>query len=146
MNKVVNTYWINTRLAAQNSSRTGAAALNIAVARPYTGATTADTRRAAQSRTAGRGGKLVSSFAVFTMVIITMFALCFTVTMRTHAEMRTAATQYETMTTEVESLRNTNTALKQQVERLRTDPRAIETAARERLGMVRPNDIIVPVR
>jgi cell division protein FtsL len=137
---------INAQLATQHSPRSGAAALNIADARPYVGATTVDARSATRDRTARRGGKLISSFAVFSMVIITMFALCFTVTMRTHAEMQSATVQYETMNAEVESLRNTNTALKQQVERLRTDPRAIEAAARERLGMVRPNDIIIPVR
>ena len=152
MNKVANTYWTNPRLAAQTTTRTGATALNMnnlnmtnthsfVPARP---ATAIGARSAA--RAGNRNIRLVSPFAVFSMVIITMCALCFTVTRRTHAEMQTAETQYATIHAEVEDLRNTNSDLKQQVQRLSTDPRAIEAAARERLGMVRPNDIIVPVR
>ena len=79
------------------------------------------------------------------MVIVTMFALCLTVTLRTHAEAQTAASHHASVSAEVETLRDTNTELLRRVEQLRTDPRTIEDAARERLGMVRPNDVIVPV-
>lgn len=146
MNKVANTYWINPRLAAQSSARTGAASLNMTDTRSFIPSRPAVTGARSITRAAKRSSRLVSPFAVFSMVIITMCALCFTVTRRTHAEMQTATTQYATINAEVEALRNTNSDLKQQVQRLRTDPRAIEAAARDRLGMVRPNDIIVPVR
>ncbi len=144
MNKVANSYSINARLVAQNSSR--AEAINLAGVRSFAGTTASDARSIARPRADRRSGRPVSSSAVFVMVILTMFAICFTVTLRTSAEMQTATAQYATVNAEVEALRNTNTELKQQVQRLHTDPRAIETAARERLGMVRPNDIIVPVR
>ncbi len=79
------------------------------------------------------------------MIMLATFALCVTVTMRTHAEMHGAEQKYERMNTDVEKLRNMNAALKQEVEQLRTDPRAIEAAARARLNMVRANEIVVPV-
>lgn len=146
MNKVANSYWINARLAAQNSSRTSAATLNMVDAHPFVNAKPSSTRVASHTRAATRSGRLISPLAVFSIVVITMFALCFTVTMRTHTELQTASAHYENVNAEVEALRNTNTELKHQVKRLHTDPRAIEDAAREQLGMVRPNDIIVPIR
>lgn len=79
------------------------------------------------------------------MIILATFALCVTVTMRTHAEMRGAEQKHARMNTEVERLRNTNAALAHEVQRLRTDPRAIEAAARTRLNMVRPDEIVIPV-
>jgi cell division protein FtsB len=49
------------------------------------------------------------------------------------------------MQTDVEALRNVNQSLKSELQRLRTDPRAIEIAARARLNMVRSNEFVVPV-
>jgi cell division protein FtsB len=49
------------------------------------------------------------------------------------------------MQTDVEALRTLNQSLKTEVERLRNDPRTIESAARERLNMVRSNEYVVPV-
>jgi len=82
---------------------------------------------------------------VFSMVILAMFTLCVTVTLRTQTKMHRAAAHHETISSEVESLRSTNANLAREVERLRSDPRAIEAAARSRLGMVRANEIIVTV-
>jgi cell division protein FtsB len=65
--------------------------------------------------------------------------------MRTRAEVRAASEQYQSIGSEVEALRDSNAALEQEVRRLHTDPRAIESAARTRLNMVRANEIIVPV-
>lgn len=79
------------------------------------------------------------------MVILAMFALCITATMRTHAEMNTAAQTYQQANSEVLMLRNANASLETEVKRLRTDTRTIESAARTRLGMVRPNEIVVSV-
>lgn len=79
------------------------------------------------------------------MIILTTFALCVTVTMRTHAEKRSAAEKYEQVNTDVEKLRSTNDAIKRELQRLRENPRAIETAARTKLNMVRADEIVVPV-
>ena len=137
MNKAANTYWTDTRLSAQRPATRpltlGAPAREIS--RELVG-TRAEVRR--------RGG-LIPSWAVCTMIMLATFALCVTVTMRTHAEMRSAEQKFSQMRTEVQALSNTNDSLKREAERLQHDPRAIEAAARERLNMVRANEFVVPV-
>ncbi len=59
--------------------------------------------------------------------------------------MNLASQQYVRMQTDVEELRNANQSLRSEIEQLSNDPRAIEAAARSRLGMVRANEIVVPV-
>jgi cell division protein FtsB len=59
--------------------------------------------------------------------------------------MNSASQQFERISADVEHLRSTNAAIASEVARLRNDPRAIESAARTRLNMVRANEIIVPV-
>lgn len=137
MNKAANTYWTDSRLAAQRPA-----------ARPLT--LTAPAREISRelvgTRTeVRRRGGLIPSWAVFTMIMLATFALCVTVTMRTHAEMRSAAQRYTQMQTEVQALTNTNDTLRREAARLQNDPRAIEAAARARLNMVRANEIVVPV-
>jgi cell division protein FtsB len=79
------------------------------------------------------------------MILLATFAVCVTVNMRTSAKVQIATEQYSAMQTDVEALRNVNQSLRAEVERLRTDPRAIESAARVRLNMVRSNEFVVPV-
>lgn len=86
------------------------------------------------------------SWVVFCMIMLATFAVCVTVTMRTHAEMRGAEQKAAIMNADVEKIRDSNAALRQEVERLRKDPRAIETAARARLNMVHPNEVVVPLK
>jgi cell division protein FtsB len=59
--------------------------------------------------------------------------------------MSLASQQYVRMQTDVEGLRNTNQSLRHEIEQLSTNPRTIEAAARSRLNMVRPNEIVIPV-
>ncbi|HVF87968.1 MAG TPA: septum formation initiator family protein [Pyrinomonadaceae bacterium] len=80
------------------------------------------------------------------MIILATFAMCATVTMRTHAEMNAAEQKFEQLHTDVEKLRHSNAAIKREVTRMQTDPRAIEAAARTRLNMVRANEIVVPIQ
>jgi len=137
LNKAVNTYWTDSRLATQRPA-----------ARPLTLAAPAReiSRELVGTRTeVRRRGGLIPSWAVFTMIMLATFALCVTVTMRTHAEMRSAEQKFSQITTEVQALSNTNDSLKREVQRLKNDPRAIEAAARARLNMVRANEIVVPV-
>jgi cell division protein FtsB len=77
--------------------------------------------------------------------MLATFAVCVTVTMRTHAARGAAEQKYLQMETEVQSIRDKNTSLRRDVERLRTDQKAKEAAVRERLNMVRANEIIVPL-
>jgi cell division protein FtsB len=79
------------------------------------------------------------------MILLATLAVCVTVNMRTHAKVQIAAQQLNLMQTDVEALRNVNQTLKAEVQRLRTDPRTIELAARARLNMVRSNEYVVPV-
>ena len=65
--------------------------------------------------------------------------------MRTHTRMSTASDQYALMRSDVDGLRSANQSLRVEIEKLSSDPRAIEAAARSRLNMVRTNEIVVPV-
>lgn len=136
MNKVANSYWTDSRLATQRPS-----------ARPLSLPSAAELSRelvGTRSEVRRRGG-VIPSWVVFTMIMLATFALCLTVTLRTHAQMSTAGQRYSQMNTDVQTLRNSNESLRREVERLRKDPRAIEAAARTRLNMVRPNEIVIPV-
>lgn len=91
-----------------------------------------------------RGG-VIPAWVIFGMIILAAFAICVAVTMRTRTRMSLASQQYVRMQTDVEGLRNANQSLRVEIERLKTDPRAIEVAARSRLNMVRANEIVVPI-
>jgi cell division protein FtsB len=80
------------------------------------------------------------------MIILATFALCVSVSMRTRAEVTTAADHYQKMSSNVQQLRESNAVLEQEIRRLYSEPRAIEAAARERLNMVRANEIVVPAQ
>ncbi len=138
MNKAANTYWIDNRLQAQRVATRALPDLASPareLSREIIGTRTEIRRR----------GGLVPSWVAFVTIILATFALCVTVTMRTHAEMRSASQQYEKISSEVVTLRNTNATLASEVNHLRNDPRYIESAARERLKMARANEIIVPI-
>lgn len=138
MNKAANTYWVDNRLQAQRvatRSLPSLASPALDLSREIIGTRTEIRRR----------GGLIPPWAVFVTIILATFALCVTVTMRTHAEMRAASQQYERINSEVETLRNSNATLASEVRRLRTDKRSIESAAREQLKMAHVNEIIVPI-
>lgn len=138
MNKAANTYWTDDRLRAQRvATRTLPTLVPPAreLSRELIGTRTEIRRR----------GGLIPSWVVFTTIILATFAICVSVTMRAHAEKSAASQQHQMLASEVETLRDSNLALEAEVDRLYKDPRAIESAARTRLNMVRANEIIVPV-
>ena len=137
MNKDLNTYWADARLAAQRPAvRT----------LPFTAQVGELSRELIGTRVeVRRRGGLIPSWAIFCMIMLATFALCATVTMRAHAELRAAEQRHGQMASDNEALRNTNDSMRREVQRLRSDPRAIEAAARTRLNMVRANEIVVPV-
>lgn len=137
MNKAANTYWTDSRLSAQ---RPVTRSLTLVAPARELSSELVGTRTEVRRR-----GGLIPSWAVFTMIMLATFALCVTVTMRTHAEMRNAEQKFSQMNTEVQALCNTNDSLKREVQRLQNDPRAIESAARARLNMIRANEIVVPI-
>ncbi|HEX5888192.1 MAG TPA: septum formation initiator family protein [Pyrinomonadaceae bacterium] len=138
MSKVANTYWVDERIRSQRvlpRSANASLASMQQISAEIIGSR-ADVRR--------RGG-IIPSWVVFGMILLATFAVCVTVNMRTRAKFQVAAQQFSVMQSDVETLRNINESLKAEVEELRNDPRAIETAARARLNMVRSNEYVVPI-
>lgn len=136
MSKVANTYWVDERIRAQRvAPRTNSLASVQQISLEILG-TRAEVRR--------RGG-IIPSWVVFGMILLATFAVCVTVNMRTRAKVQIAAQQLTAMQTDVQALRNVNSSLKAEVEKLQKDPRTIEQAARARLNMVRSNEFVVPV-
>jgi len=137
LNKAADTYWTDARLTAQQPA---------ARALPLAGPALELSRELIGTRTeVRRRGGLIPSWAIFTMIMLATFALCLSVTMRTHAEMRAAGQKFEQTRADVQALGNANESLRHEVKRLREDERAIESAARTRLGMVRPGEIVIHV-
>ncbi|HVF28740.1 MAG TPA: septum formation initiator family protein [Pyrinomonadaceae bacterium] len=141
MNKAANTYWTNTRVMTPMTQSHSVRALSgTSPAYELPLPTRAGTRAAIRRRELS-----IPSWVVFCMIILATFAMCATVTMRTHAEMNAAEQKFEQLHTDVEKLRNSNAVIKREVMRMQTDPRAIEAAARTRLNMVRAHEIVVPI-
>ena len=137
MSKVANSYWIDERIRAQRvSPRTNSSLASVQqVSLDIIGSRTEVRRR----------GGIIPSWVVFGMILLATFAVCVTVNMRTRARVQMASQQLTFMQTDVELLRGVNQSLKAEVQRLRTDPRTIELAARAQLNMVRSNEFVVPV-
>jgi cell division protein FtsB len=137
LSRVINSYWVDERIRAQRVvprvSSTFASVKEISL--EIIG-TPSEVRR--------RGG-VIPAWVIFGMIILATFAICVAVTMRTRTKMSLASQQYVRMQTDVEGLRNANQSLRMEIEKLRSDPRTIEAAARSRLNMVRPNEIVIPV-
>ena len=138
MSKVANTYWVDERIRSQRvlPRRANASLASMQQISTEIIGSRAEVRR--------RGG-IIPSWVVFGMILLATFAVCVTVNMRTRARFQVASQQFSVMQTDVETLRNINQSLKAEVEQLRDDPRAIESAARARLNMVRSNEFVVPV-
>jgi len=137
VSRVVNTYWVDERIQTQrvlprpNSTRTSVQEISANII-----GTRSEVRR--------RGG-IIPSWVVFGMIILATSAVCLTVNVRTRAKVQIASQDFSAMKSDVENLRSINQSLRTQIERLRNDPRTIETAARTRLNMVRSNEFVVPV-
>lgn len=138
MSKVANTYWVDERIKSQRvmPRRTNASLASVQQISMEIIGSRAEVRR--------RGG-IIPSWVVFGMILLATFAVCVTVNMRTRARFQIAQQQFSMMESDVETLRNINQSLKADVEQLRNDPRAIESAARANLNMVRSNEYVVPV-
>ena len=137
MSRVMNSYWVDERIRAQRvAPRAASPFASVKEISLDIIGTPAEVRR--------RGG-IIPAWVIFGMVILATFAICVSVTMRTRTKMSFASQQYVRMQGDVDQLRNSNQALRVEIERLNSDPRAIEVAARTRLNMVRANEIVVPV-
>ncbi|HYV00037.1 MAG TPA: septum formation initiator family protein, partial [Pyrinomonadaceae bacterium] len=129
MSRVINSYWVDERIKAQrvapraNSTFASVREISLDII-----GTPAEVRR--------RGG-VIPAWVIFGMVILGTFAVCVAVTVRTRTRMSLASQTYVRMQDDVEQLRNTNQSLRLEIQRLSSDPRTIEAAARSRLNMVR---------
>lgn len=136
VSRVANSYWEDERIRAQRvSPRANSLASVQQISLDIIGTRTEVRRR----------GGVIPSWVVFGMILLATLAVCVTVNMRTRAKVQVAAQQLTAMQTDVEALRSVNQSLKSEVQRLRTDSRTIELAARARLNMVRSNEFVVPV-
>lgn len=138
MSKVANTYWVDERIRTQRvlPRRTNASLASVQQISAEIIGSRAEVRR--------RGG-IIPSWVVFGMILLATAAVCVTVNMRTRAKFQVAQQQFSVMQSDVETLRTINQSLKADVEQLRNNPRAIESAARANLNMVRSNEYVVPV-
>ncbi|MGZ8842907.1 MAG: septum formation initiator family protein [Pyrinomonadaceae bacterium] len=88
---------------------------------------------------------LLPSWTILAMILLATSGVCGTVIVRARAEFQTSSTQRQKVMVEIESLGRANRSLEKEIRRLTSDSNTIELAARERLGMVMPSDIVVPI-
>ena len=81
--------------------------------------------------------------ALVIMIILAATAICFSVYTRTRAERTAAEAKYQAASIRVEELRVDTERLEREVVRLKTDPKLIETVARQSLGLVRTGEVII---
>jgi cell division protein FtsB len=137
VSRVINSYWVDERIRAQRvAPRVSSSFATVREISLDIIGTPAEVRQ--------RGG-LIPSWVIFGMIILGTFSICVAVTMRTRARMSLASEQFVRMQADVQELRLGNEALKTEINKLRSDPRTIEAAARTRLNMVRANEIVIPV-
>ena len=132
-----NPLWNDPRLDAQQPA---ARALSIPSPAAETFVSAVGARAAVRRRDLS-----IPSWVVFSMIMLATFAVCVTVTMRTRAASVAAEQKFVQMESKVQGIREKNAALRRDVERLHKDPRVREAVARERLNMVRANEIVVPL-
>lgn len=137
MSRVANTYWVDDRIRSQRvMPRTASTLPTVKELSLDLIGTRAEVRR--------RGG-IIPSWVILGMIMLATLALCVTVTMRTHGEMNAASANFTRFQQNGDALRRENAALKNDITRLSSDPRAIESAARSQLNMARANEIIIPI-
>jgi cell division protein FtsB len=137
LNKVANNYWVDRRLGSQ---RVTARSLPRFPQVP-------DFSREISGAVARvqRESRIIPAGVIFGMVLLATLAVCATVTMRSRAELQNSSRQYQSLNVELNDLVRGNAALRAEVRHLQSDPGVIESAARARLNMVRPKEIVVPL-
>lgn len=89
---------------------------------------------------------LLPSWVYLGMILVAAVGICLTVNYRGHNQLSSAERQFNQMRTEIDAFRRSNASLETEVLRITTEPASIESAARARLGMVRPTDVVVPLQ
>jgi cell division protein FtsB len=133
LNRAANIYWLSNRYGTQR-----------ATARPLPALTIREVSREFIPTTIGRLG-LIPSWVILGMVLLATLGICAAAIMRTRAESKASLNQYEQMNADIDAARRANASLQIEIRSMTTDPYIIESAARTRLGMVRPNDVVIPI-
>lgn len=89
---------------------------------------------------------IIPSWIFLGMILLAAIGICMTVNLRGRAELQSATNQFSRLSSEVDTIRRSNADLQLEVHRITTEPASIESAARSRLGMVKPSEIVVPIQ
>lgn len=133
MNRAGTTFWLSNRDATKRHTAQALPELSVR-----------EVSREIIPTTVGRL-RLIPSWIILGMILLATLGICFTVIVRTRAESKTSLLQYQRMTADIDMARRANELLQLEIRRMTNDPNMIESAARMRLGMVRPNDVVIPV-
>ena len=133
LNTVGDTYWLSNR---QTSQGIAAQAIPAFTVREFSRDLLPTTLH---------GLRLIPSWIFLAMILIATLGICTTVILRSREELKVSTLEYSRIGAEITSIRRSSSTLQVQISRIASDPAAIESAARERLGMVKPSDIIVPI-
>lgn len=132
MNRLGNTYWLSNRQATQRVAQTIPMLPVRDISREVFPVALSWLR-------------MIPSWMFLAMILMATLGICSTVITRSKAELKASTTEYGRISSEIASIRRSNTSLQVEIRRMASDPGTIESAARERLGMVRPNDVVVPI-
>ena len=133
MNRLGNSSWLSSRQVTQ---RVAVQQLPQVSLRPISLPLVASAQRVVA---------FVPSWIFLAMILMAAAGICTTAVLRARAQVHFSQAHYSRMASDIEILRRNNVALQVEIRRMTTEPAAIESTARARLGMVRPTDIIVPV-
>lgn len=133
MNRIATTSWLNSRqvtqqIAVQQLPAVPFRQISLPVA-----------------SSARRAIAFIPSWIFLAMILLAGIGICSTVNLKARSQLHTAEAQFNQMSSEIDVLRKSNLLLQLEIRRMTTEPAMIESAARARLGMVRPTDIIVPI-
>jgi cell division protein FtsB len=80
------------------------------------------------------------------MAAVMLIVGCLSCYRQTTSELNAAAAEKQAEALRVDNLRIQTERLKAELDRLKSDPKAIESLARENLGFVRPGEIVIRIR
>lgn len=118
MNKVATTYWDDNNTVSMPKLRT----------RPRT-----------KVRMKSNRESTTPQWFIFAVVVFITSMLCLTVNFRAFTELSSEMEENQQLNTEVQMLESQNTAIKEEIKNLKSDPKVIEIEARK-LNMVRPDE------
>jgi cell division protein FtsB len=133
LNSAGNTYWLSNRHGTQRAAAQSLPELSIReVSREFI-------------PTAIRRLRLIPSWVILGMILLATLAICAAAITRTRSESKASLLQYQQMNADIDAARRANESLQVDIRSMTTDPNIIESVARTRLGMVRPNDVVIPI-